>query len=65
MAALDVALAKAIEDLPPEKAQSLKSSFGRVLGAIVFELINPTIEAFPELEPNEATWTAIAKARST
>ncbi len=63
VAALNAALARAIDGLPPEKAQSLKSSFGKVMGAIVLELINPTIEAFPELEPDEAIWSAVANTR--
>lgn len=64
LAALDTALAEAIDGLPVEKAEALKSIFGKVMGQIVVELVNPAIEAFPELEPDSTSWRAIAKSRA-
>ena len=64
MAALDTALAEAIEGLSDEATSALKLVFGRVMGEIACEVVNPAIQAFPALEPDDATWISIAKARA-
>jgi hypothetical protein len=64
MAALNEALREALVDLAPDQEQELKRAFGRVMATVVEELINPAIGAFPELEPDDATWVAIANARA-
>ncbi|HXC39605.1 MAG TPA: hypothetical protein VN667_11740 [Burkholderiales bacterium] len=64
MAALNDALVDAIADINPEQAEELKRVFGDVMAAVVDELINPAIQAFPELDPDDATWRAVAKARA-
>ena len=65
MAALNEALGEAIVGLAPEDQERLKRAFGRVMGKVLEEIINPAVQAFPELEPDEATWVAVAKARAT
>lgn len=64
MAALDQALKEALDGLTPEQADALKLAFGRVMGELVTEIINPTFCAFPELEPDPETWIAVANARA-
>jgi hypothetical protein len=64
MAALNEALREALHGLSPQDQESLKLSFGRAMGEVVDALINPAVQAFPELEPDEATWTSVAKARA-
>lgn len=64
MAALDAALHGAIQGLSAEQALAVKRAFGRVMGEIVCELIRPSTRAFPELEPDDATWAAVARARA-
>ena len=62
MAALNEALREAIELLPPAQADELKRAFGRVMGDLVEEIINPAIKAFPELDPDPATWIAVHRS---
>lgn len=64
VAALNDALSKAIVGLGPSDQEDLKRIFGRMMGEIVTEIINPAIAAFPELDPNDATWAAVAKTRA-
>jgi len=64
MAALNEALRKAIVDVPPDQVDAFKLAFGRIMGDLVEDIINPAIEAFPGLDVSEAEWIAIAKARA-
>ena len=64
MAALNEALRDALFGLSPEEQTDLKMAFGRVMGEIGEKLINPSVSAFPELEPNEESWVAIVRARA-
>ena len=59
------ALSEAIAGLATQDQERLKRTFGRVMGKVVEEIINPAVQAFPELEPDEGTWVAVAKARAT
>jgi hypothetical protein len=63
-AALNEALKKAIVGLPALEQQTLKHTFGHVIGEVVEKLINPAVRAFPELHPDEGTWVAVAKERA-
>jgi hypothetical protein len=65
MAALDCSLRAALPGLSEEQARALKRAFGNVMGEVVERLINPAVDAFPELETNEAAWCAIAKEQAT
>lgn len=65
MAALNDALCEALIGLPPQDQESLKRAFGRVMGEVTMEIINPAVRAFPELDPDETTWAAVAKTRAT
>ena len=49
--------------VPEDEFQKLQSSFGKVLGEILFELINPMCELHPTLKPGNTTadWTNLAK----
>lgn len=64
MAALDSALHAALLGLSAEQAHELKRAFGKVMGEISSELISPSIRAFPELDPDGATWAAVARDRA-
>lgn len=64
MAALNEALRKALVDVPPHQVDEFKLVFGRIMGDLVEEIINPAIAAFPALDVSEAEWIAIAKARA-
>jgi hypothetical protein len=64
MAALNESLRGALLGLTLEQAGELKLLFGRVMGEIVEELINPAVMAFPELDLDETAWSAIAKDRA-
>jgi hypothetical protein len=64
MAALNDALRKAVIGLSTEDQEKLNRVFGQVMGEVVTEIINPAIAAFPELNPDDATWSAIAKTRA-
>ena len=64
MAALNEALRKALVDVPPEQEHEFKLAFGRIMGDLVEEIINPAIAAFPSLDVTDADWIAIAKARA-
>ena len=64
LAALDHALAVALDGLPADHGLSndqlrdLKRVFGGVMAEIVGTIINPATQAFPGLEPSQATWSA-------
>ena len=64
LAALDAALAEALEGLPEEQARELKRTFGTVMGEVMEHIINPALRAYPELMPDEAAWAAVAKAQA-
>lgn len=64
LAALDGSLSDAIVRLPPESEEELRLLFGRIMSDIVYEIINPAIRAFPELNPDEATWQAVVRSRA-
>lgn len=64
MAALNAALCDALDGMSPECSADLKITFGKVMGEVVLEIINPAIDAFPELAVDEAGWRAIAIARA-
>ena len=63
-AALDAALANALEHLPTADHAPLKRAVGQVMGAIVLDLLNPAISAHPDLEVNDAEWGEIARSRA-
>lgn len=64
MAALDAALAAALDSLPADHGLSdvaiydLKLAFGKIMGAIIDDIIDPALHAFPELNPSQADWVA-------
>jgi hypothetical protein len=64
IAALDAALPTALAGLSEDQARALKQVFGKIMGDIVFELINPAVQTFPELEPDPATWAEIVRTRA-
>ena len=64
MAALSDALREATAGLDPQDQRELKLAFGQVMGEISEKLINPAVQAFPELKPDESTWANVAKARA-
>lgn len=63
MAALDDALANALATIPETAHRDLKQAVGRVMAAIMGEVINPAVVAFPALEPNEEAWREAIRQR--
>ncbi len=63
-AALNEALKDALIDLSPEAAREIKIAVGLAMAAIHEQTINPAVSAFPELEPDESTWNAVAIANA-
>ena len=64
MAALNAALIDAIVGLPALDQERLKLTFARATAALTREVLNPAVAAFPELEPDEATWKSVARVRA-
>lgn len=64
MAALDAALNIALVGLSPEESVGLKNTFGKVMGDVVLEIINPAIMTFPELAVDDIAWRDIAIAQA-
>jgi hypothetical protein len=64
VAALNDALRAALVDLSPESERDLKREFGQAMATVLDITVNPAVHAFPELNPDEATWTEVAKARA-
>ncbi|WP_090445439.1 hypothetical protein [Duganella sp. CF458] len=64
MAALDKAVREVLVGLSDADQKKIKLAFGEVMGEVVEKLINPAIRAFPELDLDQTTWTAIARARA-
>lgn len=62
MAALDTALHSALVGISEEDSIGLELTFGKVMGEVVLEIINPAIKAFPELAVDDSTWRVIALA---
>lgn len=61
VAALDFALAAALAGLSDKEARELKGTFGSLMGEVIDKTINPAVQAFPELAPDIATWSDIAR----
>jgi hypothetical protein len=64
VAALNEAVRLALVDAPPESHDAIKLAIGRLISAVLEATVNPAVEAFPELEPDVATWIAVASARA-
>lgn len=64
MAALNTALINALVGIPEEDSVELKLTFGKVMGEVILEIINPAIQAFPELAVDESAWSVIARAQA-
>lgn len=64
MAALDSALCIALVGVSEEDSVELVRTFGKVMGEVVLEIINPAIQAFPELAVDDAAWRDIVLARA-
>jgi hypothetical protein len=62
--ALDNAMREALVGLSEPDQRKIKLAIGHVMGEIVEKLINPTVRAFPELQPDQITCSAVAKARA-
>ena len=64
VAALNAALAGALVDAPQDSHREIKHAIGRAMSAVLDETVNPAVRAYPELDPDDETWIAIAKARA-
>lgn len=64
VAALNAALAHALEEIPSERQQEIKHAIGRAMAAVLDETVEPAVRAYPELEPDDTTWTSVARARA-
>ena len=63
-AALNEALKEVLAHLPTEAHSDAKIAVGRAIAAILDATVNPAVQAFPQLSPDEATWVSVAKARA-
>jgi hypothetical protein len=61
-AALNEALKEVLTHLPPEAHSDAKLAIGRAIAAVLDETVNPAVQAFPQLSPDQATWVSVAKA---
>ena len=61
-AALSEALHRVLDHLPAEQAPAVKHAMGRALAAVLAETVEPAVKAFPELDPDDATWQAVVRA---
>jgi len=64
VAALNEALVHALVDAPQDSHREIKLAIGRAMAAVLDETVNPAVRAYPELDPSDETWIAIAKARA-
>jgi hypothetical protein len=64
VAALNEALRLALVDSSPESHDAIKLAIGRLISEVLQTTVEPAVEAFPELEPDDATWIAVAQARA-
>jgi len=64
IAALDAALPTALVGLSDDQSHALKQVFGKIIGEIVFWLINPAVRTFPELESDPVAWAEVARTRA-
>jgi hypothetical protein len=65
MAALSSVWPELQDGLSEQEARELRHTFGAVMAEVVDKLINPAVRAFPELQTDQATWSAVAKERAT
>ena len=64
VAALNAALADAIADIPMSRQQDVKHAIGQAMAAVLDATVESSVRAYPELEPDDATWAAVAKTRA-
>lgn len=64
VAALNAALEDALVDAPTDSHRAIKHAIGRAMGAVLDETVHLAVRAYPELKPDQETWTAVAKARA-
>jgi hypothetical protein len=64
VAALNAALAEALAKIPLERQQEIKHAVGRAMAAVLDETVEPAVRAYPELEPDDATWASVTRARA-
>ncbi len=64
VAALDAALADAIAGIPMSRQQDVKHAIGQAMAAVLDATVESAIRAYPELEPDEATWAVVARTRA-
>jgi len=53
-----------LAELPPGSQKEIKLAIGRAISAVLDETVNPAVRAYPELEPDDATWVSVVKARA-
>ena len=65
VAALNDALTIALVDLSPEEQKYLKREFAAAMAAVLDVTVNPAVQAFPELRPDETAWVEVARIRAS
>ncbi|MBA4341242.1 MAG: hypothetical protein C0423_03710 [Methylibium sp.] len=63
MAALDHALAQALESAPQAAHAAMKLAIGQAMSAIMEATLQPAIRSFPELNPTDARWREVVCER--
>jgi hypothetical protein len=64
VAALNAALAEALANAAESTHREIKLAIGRAMSAVLDETVNEAVRQYPELDPDDKTWGAIAKARA-
>ncbi len=65
MAALDSVIFASISELSTDQQRIIKRAFGNAMCAIIENLINPAVHAYPELKTDQASWSEIAQLRAS
>lgn len=64
MTALHSGFRDLLNGLSEQEARDVKYAFGAVMAEVVDRLINPAVRAFPELQTDDAAWSAVANERA-
>ncbi len=64
-AALNYALIEVLAELPTDMHSEIKRSIGRAMASILDETVHKAMLEYPELEPDEETWTNAVKLQLT
>ena len=64
VAALNAALVDVLANLPADQHEKAKREVGRAMAAVLERTVEPAVNAYPELEPDESTWAEVARTKA-